>query len=207
MSAERTPEPGTPGQSGRSGPRHRGKGRRRRPRSGRRRGLLVAAWTAAGIVALGGAGTGYVYLELNGNLVSVDIDQILGADRPAKADDGSENILVLGSDTRADGNDQVGGGTDDGTARSDTAMVVHVHEGHRKATAVSIPRDTIVERPECTDASGTAHDAASGVMFNSAYATGGAACAVKTVESMSGLRMDHYLEVDFSGFQRLVDEL
>lgn len=44
-------------------------------------------------------------------------------------------------------------------------------------------------------------------MFNSAYSTGGAACAVKTVESISGLRMDHYLEVDFSGFQNLIDDL
>ncbi|NED07832.1 LytR family transcriptional regulator, partial [Streptomyces sp. SID6648] len=43
--------------------------------------------------------------------------------------------------------------------------------------------------------------------FNSAYSTGGAACAVKTVESLSGLRMDHYLEVDFDGFQHLVDDL
>ena len=44
-------------------------------------------------------------------------------------------------------------------------------------------------------------------MFNSAYSTGGAACAVKTVESMTGIRMDHYVEVDFSGFEKLVDEL
>ncbi len=44
-------------------------------------------------------------------------------------------------------------------------------------------------------------------MFNSAYSTGGAPCAVKTVETLSGLRMDHYLEVDFSGFQQLIDDL
>ena len=44
-------------------------------------------------------------------------------------------------------------------------------------------------------------------MFNSAYSTGGAACAVKTVESMTGIRMDHYIEVDFSGFQKLIDDL
>ncbi|MEU4654546.1 LCP family protein [Streptomyces sp. NPDC023723] len=207
MSAERTPEPGIPGESGTSGPRHRGKGRRRRPRSRRRKGLLVAAWTTAGIVVLGGTGAGYLYFKLNGNLKSVDIDQALGTDRPAKADNGSENILVLGSDTRADGNDKLGGGTDDGTARSDTAMVVHVYQGHKKASVVSIPRDTLVERPECTDTDGQTHDAASDVMFNSAYSTGGAACAVKTVESMSGLRMDHYLEVDFSGFQQLIDDL
>ncbi|MGP2437182.1 LCP family protein [Streptomyces sp. JW3] len=207
MSAEHTPEPGIPGEPGTSGPRHRGKGRRRRPRSRRRKGLLVAAWTTAGIVVLGGTGAGYLYFKLNGNLKSVDIDQALGTDRPAKADNGSENILVLGSDTRAGGNDKLGGGTDDGTARSDTAMVVHVYEGHKKAGVVSIPRDTLVERPECTDTDGQTHDAAADVMFNSAYSTGGAACAVKTVESMSGLRMDHYLEVDFSGFQQLIDDL
>jgi LCP family protein required for cell wall assembly len=207
MSAESTPDPGIPGESGTSGPRHRAKGRRRKPRGKRRKGLLVVAWTAAGIVVLGGSGVGYLYFKLNGNLDSVDIDQALGTDRPQKTDDGSENILVLGSDTRAGGNKKLGGGTDDGTARSDTAMIVHVHEGHKKASVVSIPRDTIIDRPECTDTKGNVHPAASDAMFNSAYATGGAACAVKTVESLSGLRMDHYLEVDFSGFEKLIDEL
>ncbi|MFF8635529.1 LCP family protein [Streptomyces pilosus] len=190
-----------------AGTRRGGKGRRRREREKRHRGWKVVAWTAAGIVVLGGTGAGFVYFKLNGNIESVDIDQALGTDRPEKADDGSENILVLGSDTRADGNQDLGGGSDDGTARSDTAMIVHVHEGHRKASVVSIPRDTLVDRPACTDADGGDHPAARGVMFNSAYATGGAACAVKTVESLSDLRMDHYLEVDFTGFRKLVDEL
>ncbi|MGW8061478.1 LCP family protein [Streptomyces ziwulingensis] len=203
MSAESTPEhdiphPGDP----------RGTGpRRRRPRARRRKALLVAAWSAAGIVVLGGTGAGVLYFKLNGNLTSVDINRVLGTDRPGKADNGSENILVLGSDTRSGGNEELGGGTDDGTARSDTAMIVHVHQGHRKASVVSIPRDTLVDRPACTDTDGGRHPAADEVMFNSAYATGGAACAVKTVESVSGLRMDHYLEVDFSGFRTLVDDL
>ncbi|MYR59917.1 LytR family transcriptional regulator, partial [Streptomyces sp. SID625] len=178
-----------------------------KPSAGRRRGLLVAAWTTAGIVVLGGTGAGYLYLKLNGNLKTVDINQALGADRPSKADNGSENILVLGSDTRAGGNKKLGGGTDDGSARSDTAMIVHVYEGHKRASVVSIPRDTLVDRPECTDAQGTAHPAARRAMFNESYGTGGAACAVKTVESLTGLRMDHYLEVDFSGFQKLIDDL
>ncbi|MGV9290860.1 LCP family protein [Streptomyces sp. NPDC003719] len=208
MSAESMPDPiPGPGESRTDGKRPRGKGQRRKPRDRRRRALLVTAWTAAGIVVLGGTGAGVLYFKLNGNLTSVDIDQVLGADRPEKADDGSENILVLGSDTRAGGNKQLGGGTDDGTARSDTAMVVHVHKGHKKASVVSIPRDTLIDRPECTGADGGEHPAATDVMFNSAYSTGGAACAVKTVESVSGLRMDHYLEVDFNGFQQLVDDL
>ncbi|MFF1296009.1 MULTISPECIES: LCP family protein [unclassified Streptomyces] len=206
MSAESTPEPGIPGESGTTGPRHRAKGRRRRTR-GQRKGLLIATWTAAGIVVLGGTGAGYLYFKLNGNIKSVDIDQALGTDRPTKVDNGSENILVLGSDTRSGSNKKLGGGADDGSARSDTAMIVHVYEGHKKASVVSIPRDTLVDRPECTDAEGTEHDAATDVMFNSAYSTGGASCAVKTVESLTDIRMDHYLEVDFSGFQKLIDEL
>ncbi|MFG2353714.1 LCP family protein [Streptomyces sp. NPDC048521] len=206
MSAESTPESGIP-EPAETGPRHRGKGRRRKPRSGSRKALLVTAWTAAGVVVLGGTGAGYVYFKLNGNLRSVDINQALGNDRPTKVDNGSENILVLGSDTRSGKNKKLGGGADDGSARSDTAMIVHVYEGHKKASVVSIPRDTLVDRPRCTDTKGTTHPAASGVMFNESYSTGGAACAVKTVESITGVRMDHYLEVDFEGFQQLIDDL
>ncbi|WP_030339248.1 LCP family protein [Streptomyces sp. NRRL S-1022] len=204
MAAESTQpaitEPGTT-------PRRRSKGRRRKAPSTGRRAVRATAWTAAGVVLLGGAGAGYVYFKLNGNLHSVDINQALGSDRPTKVDNGSENILVLGSDTRSGTNRKLGGGTDDGSARSDTAMIVHVYQGHKKASVVSIPRDTLVDRPQCTDTKGTAHPAASGVMFNEAYSTGGAACAVKTVESITGIRMDHYLEVDFEGFQKLIDDL
>lgn len=204
MAAESTPAITEPGPSG---PRRRGKGRRRKAPSTGRKALRATAWTAAGVVVLGGAGAGFVYFKLNGNLRSVDLNQALGTDRPEKIDNGSENILVLGSDTRAGTNKKLGGGTDDGSARSDTAMIVHVYEGHKRASVVSIPRDTLVDRPECTDTKGTAHPAATAVMFNEAYSTGGAACAVKTVESITGIRMDHYLEVDFEGFQQLIGDL
>ncbi|MEV7500062.1 LCP family protein [Streptomyces sp. NPDC093018] len=205
MSAESMPEP-IP-QTGAQEPGRGGRGRRRKPRSTGRKALLATAWTAAGVLVLGGAGAGYLYFKLNGNLHSVDINQVLGKDRPTKIDNGSENILVLGSDTRAGTNKKLGGGTDDGSARSDTAMIVHVYEGHKKASVVSIPRDTLVDRPACTDTKGTTHPAASSVMFNEAYSTGGAACAVKSVEALTGIRMDHYLEVDFAGFQKLIDDL
>ncbi|KPH96732.1 cell envelope-related transcriptional attenuator [Actinobacteria bacterium OK074] len=208
MSAESTPAPATPGDPGtESGPRKSGKGRRRKTRSPHRKALLLMAWTAAGVLVLGGAGAGYLYFHLNSNLKSVDINQALGTDRPTNVDNGSEDILVLGSDTRSGSNKKLGGGTDDGSARSDTAMIVHVYEGHKKAGVVSIPRDTLIDRPACTDTKGVTHAAASGVMFNSAYSVGGAACAVKTVESMTGIRMDHYIEVDFAGFEKLVNEL
>ncbi|MET7681114.1 LCP family protein [Streptomyces sp. NPDC005423] len=206
MSAESTPEPGIPGKDGTSAARHRAPGTEK-TRGPRRKGLLIAAWTAAGIVLLGGTGAGYLYFKLNGNIKSVDINQALGSDRPVKVDNGSENILVLGSDSRSGTNKKLGGGTDDGSARSDTAMIVHVYQGHKRASVVSIPRDTLVDRPRCTDTKGVTHDAATGVMFNESYSTGGAACTVKTVESVTGLRMDHYLEVDFAGFEKLIDDL
>lgn len=207
MPAESTPDAGIADETVTPGPRRRAKGRRRKPRGKGRRALVVMAWTAAGIVVLGGTGVGYLYFKLNGNIKSVDINQALGTDRPAKVDNGSENILVLGSDTRSGSNRTLGGGTDDGSARSDTAMIVHVYKGHKKASVVSIPRDTLVDRPECTDSKGNAQPAARSVMFNSAYSTGGATCAVKTVESITGIRMDHYVEVDFAGFQKLIDDL
>ncbi|MFE1433097.1 LCP family protein [Streptomyces griseoaurantiacus] len=214
MPADSTPDAVTPdhGPTGHRGPEGPGRGtggrgRRRRPLSARRKALRLTSWVAFGVLVLGGSSLGYLYLKLNGNIRSIDLNQALGGHRPSDVDNGSEDILVLGSDTRSGGNKKLGGGTDDGTARSDTAMIVHVYEGHKRASVVSLPRDTLVDRPACTGADGTAHPAASGVMFNSAYSTGGAACAVKTVESMSGIRMDHFLEVDFSGFQKLVDEL
>ncbi|TRV78594.1 LytR family transcriptional regulator [Streptomyces sp. 130] len=191
--------------SGSSG-RIRATGKRRKKPSRGRRAKRAAVWSLAGAVVVGGAGLGYAYVHLNGNLQAVDIDTALGKDRPENVDNGSEDILVLGSDSRSGANGEYG--ADEGAARSDTAMVVHVNKGHKTASVVSIPRDTLITRPDCTgDAGGEPVAGQERVMFNTAYEVGGPACAVKTVESMSGIRMDHYVEVDFTGFKRLIDKL
>ncbi|MEU9860938.1 LCP family protein [Streptomyces sp. NPDC047971] len=182
-----------------------GNGRRRKPPTKGRRAVTVAAWGAAALVVVGGSGLGYAYLKLNGNLKGVDINAQLGTERPDNVDNGSMDILVLGSDSRSGDNGAYG--KDEGGARSDTAMVVHVYEGHKKASVVSIPRDTLVARPACTDGQGETVAGEKRAMFNTAYEVGGPACAVKTVESMSGIRMDHYIEVDFTGFTKLIDKL
>ncbi|MFI6060851.1 LCP family protein [Streptomyces sp. NPDC051286] len=193
------------GQSG-SSSRIRATGKRRKKPSRRRRAAVIAAWTAAGVVVVGGAGLGYAYVKLNDNLKAVDINAALGKNRPVNVDNGSEDILVLGSDSRSGANSAYG--VDEGTARSDTAMVVHVNKGHKTASVVSIPRDTLVTRPDCTsDTTGETVAGQQRAMFNTAYEVGGPACAVKTVESMSGIRMDHYVEVDFTGFKKLIDQL
>ncbi|MGW5457142.1 LCP family protein [Streptomyces sp. NPDC003996] len=192
-------------------------------RRGRRSGALKAAGLLlAGVLVLSAATTAWAYWHLNHNIRSVDINSALGDDRPARAvippsasasapDDplptGSLNILVLGSDSRSGkANKELGGGDSSG-ARSDTAMVVHIDAGRTKATVVSIPRDTLVTRPSCPLSSGGSTAPAYGAMFNTAYAVGGPVCAVKTVESITNVRMDHYIEIDFSGFAKLVDAL
>jgi LCP family protein required for cell wall assembly len=192
-------------------------------RVGRRsRVLKIAGLTLAGALVLGVATAGWAYWHLDNNIKSVDIDSALGADRPAKAvttpsaaasasaapvPTGSVNILVLGSDSRSGKeNKALGGGSSSG-ARSDTAMVVHLDEGREKATIVSIPRDTLVTRPSCPLSSGGSTSVAYNAMFNSAYSVGGPVCAVKTVEAITNVRMDHYIEIDFAGFAKLVDAL
>ncbi|MGW4055768.1 LCP family protein [Streptomyces sp. NPDC004779] len=180
-------------------------GRRRKPPAKRRRRIGIAVSGATAVLVLAGAGLGYVYLKLDGNIQSVDINAQLGTDRPKNVDNGSMDILVLGSDSRSGDNGAYG--KDEGGARSDTAMVLHVYEGHKAASVVSIPRDTLVDRPACADGQGTRVAGESRAMFNTAYEVGGPACAVKTVEAMSGIRMDHYVEVDFTGFKKLIDTL
>ncbi|CAL9504057.1 Polyisoprenyl-teichoic acid--peptidoglycan teichoic acid transferase TagU [Streptomyces sp. enrichment culture] len=186
--------------------------------SGRSRVVRIAGLALAGALLLGVAAAGWAYRHLSGNITGVDIDGALGDDRPARsapsAAGGAEplptgplNILVLGSDSRSgEENRRLGGGDSTG-ARSDTAMVVHLDTGRTGATVVSIPRDTLVARPSCPLPSGGATRAARQVMFNTAYAVGGPVCAVKTAESLTGVRMDHYLEIDFAGFAGLVDAL
>ncbi|MFC5721367.1 LCP family protein [Streptomyces gamaensis] len=191
--------------SARGSHRRGGRRGRRRKASARRKGWRIAAWSTAGVLLLGGAGAGFLYFKFNGNLTSVDINAALGKNRPANVDNGSMDILVLGSDSRAGANSEYG--RDEGSARSDTAMIVHVNAGHKQASVVSIPRDTMVPRPECAKPGGKTSPAVKRAQFNEAYSVGGAPCAVKTVEAMTGIRMDHYLEVDFVGFQKLIDQL
>lgn len=182
----------------------RATGRRRKGPTRRRRILTITLCAAVSVVLLGGAALGYVYFKLNGNLKGVDINSALGHDRPKNVDNGSMDILVMGSDSRAGKNGEYG--KDEGGARSDTAMIVHVYKGRKKASVVSIPRDTLVKRPDCTS-NGQNAPGQQRAMFNTAFEVGGPACAVKTVESISGVRMDHFIEVDFTGFKKLIDAL
>ena len=127
---------------------------------------------------------------------------------------GDQNFLVVGSDTRvgATPTEDVGDPTDVPGARSDTVMIVHVPADRVGMTAVSFPRDLEIDRPACDR-----WDSVSGgytpqtiapaqhVKLNSAYQVGGPRCVTKVVQQLSGLAVNHFLAVDFSGFKDMVD--
>jgi LCP family protein required for cell wall assembly len=179
--------------------------RRRR----RHRVLIRTAWTLAGLLVLTGAVGVAAALKLKGNIQAVDVTRNLGTDRPTAAPsdpagDRPLNVLVLGSDSREGANGFVGGKVDEG--RSDTTLVLHLSADRSRALAVSIPRDSVVTMPTCVDRTGGTSPAAER-QFNDAYTIGGVACTQRTVEQLTGLRIDHYVVVDFAGFKDMVDAL
>src|SRR6478735_8101569 len=130
-----------------------------------------------------------------------------------------ENILLLGSDTRAGAANAAAGGTDastsDGVANSDTLMIAHI-SSDRHVTVLSIPRDTMIDAPTCKvwdGATGQLSDQTQPVSkgekwhINSAYSVGGPQCTVRAVQDLTGLKIDRVIGIDFSGFQNMVDAL
>jgi LCP family protein required for cell wall assembly len=176
---------------------------RRRPRYRWLR--ILAACTALLVLALG-AGAWYVYRQLNGNITTDATTEsqlkAQAASRPAAGPTKAENILLIGSDNRGNGNQQYG--VDTGTQRSDTTILLHLAADGGSATAVSIPRDLMAHVPACTAPDGSTVSARF-EQFNWAFQMGGAACTIRTVENMTGIRIDHHLIVDFTGFKKMVD--
>ncbi|MFD9066961.1 LCP family protein [Kitasatospora purpeofusca] len=185
----------------------RGAGRGRKPE---RNVKKIIALSAAGVlVLLAGAG-GALYYKLNGNIKTFDQDAV-SKDRPpeAAADaDGNKpvNILLIGSDSRGGGNSDLGGGDSEG-ARSDTTILLHVYADHKHAVGISIPRNTLTAIPPCKLPDGTWSKERKGgdVLFNAAFSIGGTsegnpACTQNTVEKITGIRINHTVVVDFSGF-------
>ncbi|WP_346777374.1 LCP family protein [Streptomyces sp. HNM0575] len=172
----------------------------------RRRWLRLLALTAS-LLVLAAAGIGWtLYNRLDGNIRTDDATardlKDYENERPHRATGEAENILLLGSDSRRGGNSAYG--HDEGGQRSDTAILLHIAADRRSATGVSIPRDLMVGIPACTDPDGGRGEPRFG-QFNSAFQSGGAACTIRTVETLTGLRVDHHLVVDFTGFKSLVD--
>ncbi|MER5312486.1 LCP family protein [Streptomyces sp. NPDC002773] len=178
------------------------------PEGPRRRHWL--RWTALGVsvVVLVAAGVGWwFYRKLDGNITT---DTTAAAEllkyekeRPAAVVSAARNILLIGSDTRAgEGNREYG--RDKGTQHSDTTILLHLSAGKSSATAVSLPRDLMVTVPSCLKADGSRTSEQS-AQFNWAFEFGGTACTIRTVEKLTGIRVDHHMVIDFRGFKKMVD--
>ncbi|MGW6874267.1 LCP family protein [Streptomyces xanthophaeus] len=196
-----TDSAGIPGGPGAAGGTHR-------PPHGRRRRLLRWIGLGAALLVLLGAATGWwLYNKLDGNITE---DSSAAAElrryereRPAHLATGAQNILLIGSDSRS-GKENAPYGRDRGTQRSDTTILLHLPADRKSATAVSIPRDLMTQVPSCLKGDGnrTTEQLA---QFNWAFEWGGAACTIRTVEKLTGIRIDHHMVIDFGGFKQMVD--
>ncbi len=163
--------------------------------------LVLALATGLGVV--------FLYRHLNGNLNVLDPSDRL-TDRPTKvAVSGPReplNVLVMGSDTRDGAGNDIDGLTGGGE-RSDTTLLLHLSADRQRAYGISIPRDLLVNRPDCKKKSGSTIPGAQGVMWNEAFSVGGPTCTMQQFEQITGIRLDHFVVVDFEGFRGMVDAI
>jgi LCP family protein required for cell wall assembly len=180
---------------------------------GRKRKILTwAAGALAVIVVVGTLGVYFVYRHLNANLHQVDISGVLGS-QPVDLHPQAENILVLGSDTRIGQGRGYGSSAELNTDHSDTLLIVHIAADRKWADIMSIPRDSWVSIPACLMGNGHMSSATT-FKINEAFTLGnldgnkttlGVACTVKTVEKDTGIRIDHFVVVNFAGFRDMVN--
>ena len=186
---------------------------RRQPRRGKRH---VLRWIAVGAVVIVAAGTLGAYLKYRAvydSITRVTVPTTALGHRPPVYSTDSQNILVYGDDDRAGltpheqyvlrtGHDQ--------SNNTDTIMLVHISPGRHRLTVISIPRDTMVPVYECNSGPGyTGQQAnpAGAVQINSLLQIGGPTCLWKTVEQMSGVRIDHFIGIGMLGFVKVVNDL
>ncbi|WP_243056500.1 LCP family protein [Nocardioides sp. SR21] len=182
-------------------PKRRGKVRKRHTVG---KVLLVTVLVLAMVTGLG---TIWLYRHLNSNLNVLDIaDQL--TDQPTKIEvEGPQeplNILVMGSDSR----DCEGCNIDNltgGGQRSDTTILLHVSADRQRAYGISIPRDSMVDRPDCKTEDGETIPGADYVMWNEAFGLGGPACTIQQFQELTDIKLDHFVVVNFEGFKDMVD--
>ncbi|MGD9485587.1 LCP family protein [Streptomyces sp. TRM70308] len=181
------------------------------PRSRRRRLLRWAALTVS-VLILGTSGVGYLYIDgLNDNIRKGELhlgDNKLDSAKPNAAGQTPLNILLLGSDSRnSDANVRLGGSRADRgrPPLADVQMLLHLSADRSSMSVLSIPRDTRVTIPRCTDPEdGTVYQERTG-KINTSLQNGGPGCTVATWEELTGVPVDHFVMVDFAGVVAMAD--
>jgi LCP family protein required for cell wall assembly len=137
---------------------------------------------------------------------NIEALEVIDSPRPV-SETGPLNILLMGTDTRTDQGGGFGSEVEyGGPGRSDTTILIHLSNDRKSAIAVSIPRDSVVNIPACTKEDGTTVAERTDI-FNSAFSSAGPACTVKTIETLTGITINHAVIVDFIGFSNVVDAL
>jgi polyisoprenyl-teichoic acid--peptidoglycan teichoic acid transferase len=162
----------------------------------KRRRLLPKILIGVAVLLVAAIGAGLLYAATIDRSLTQNLNRgvELPADesslRPPKEaqETGTLNYVLLGSDSRDPGNE--------GNGRSDTILMVHLNAKRNKAYIISFPRDMYVTVP------GYGKN-----KINAAFAFGGAPLAVRTLENLTGTRMDHVALIDFEGFIRLTEDL
>ncbi|HTY33035.1 LCP family protein [Mycobacterium sp.] len=205
------------------------KAREPKPNS-RRRPILLAARSAAAfsaVLALALTGGAWQWSASKNNRLNIisALDPNSSDIRDPGGQYGDEDFLIVGVDSRAGENADMGAGTTDDAdgARSDTVMLVNIPANRKRVVAVSFPRDLAITPMQCeaynpnTGKYGPIYDQKKGTWgpkmvytetkLNSAYAFGGPKCLVKEIQKLSGLSINRFIAVDFAGFAKMVDAL
>ncbi|WP_248580368.1 LCP family protein [Nocardioides sp. InS609-2] len=148
----------------------------------------------------------FLYRSLNGNLNVVDVmGEVDNSPDKVKVEGPKQpiNVLVMGSDTREGEGNQIDG--ESGAAGSDTTILFHLSADRTRAYGVSIPRDSLVTRPDC----GKDNEIEGGTdqMWNAAYSLGEQACTIEQFQELTDIAIDHYVVLDFNGFRDMVDAI
>jgi LCP family protein required for cell wall assembly len=168
------------------------------------------------VLILGTAGAGCLYYRhLNGNIQKAELnlgDGKVAEPTPNAAGQTPLNILLIGSDARdSEENRKLGGAreTFGSTPLADVQMLVHLSADRTNMSVVSMPRDTLVHIPKCTDPDdGKVYPASQGrVMTNQSLGHGGPGCTVATWEHLTGIHIDHFVMVDFAGVVSMADAI
>ncbi|MFI5759061.1 LCP family protein [Streptomyces sp. NPDC051569] len=182
----------------------------------RRRRWRILRWAAAvlSLLILVTAGAGYLYYRhLNGNIRSGErANGTDGLTKPAANAVGQTplNILLIGSDSRNKAENVALGGSRDSIGNpplADVQMLVHVSADRKNASVVSIPRDTRVDIPECKDAKTGKIYPKTNTIINETLARGGPGCTLSTWENLTGVYIDHWMTIDFSGVVKMADAI
>ena len=140
------------------------------------------------------------------------IDVFTGIDNRPEKKSTAMNYLLVGSDTREGLSKEelkalrVGSVATAAGKRSDTMLLVHISKARDKAVLISIPRDTFALIPEHRSKAGKLIPAVHS-KINSSFNWGGAPLLIQTIEEMTDLKIDHYIEINFAGFARIVDSI